>query len=257
TSVGGNPELVNDDRGLLVPARDIEALADATAQLLNNANRRAELGANARRFARNNFSAESITKKYEDLYNELLSRKSRRISVSMLHGIRVAIVGPSLHYVGGQSVQADLLLRRWEGDPDVHVSFIAVDPRFPAGLRWVARVPGLRTIVRTPFYLAGLWRGLRDVDVAHIFSASYSSFVVAVFPAWLIATMRGKKTLINYHSGEARDHLGGSWFARAVLKRASGVVTPSGYLIDVFRQFGLQAAPVSNIVDLSQFAYRL
>jgi glycosyltransferase involved in cell wall biosynthesis len=98
---------------------------------------------------------------------------------------------------------------------------------------------------------------LRDADVAHIFSASYSSFVVAVFPAWLIATMRGKKTLINYHSGEARGHLAGSWFARAVLKRAGGVVTPSAYLVDVFREFGLQAAPVPNIVDLSQFTYRL
>ena len=257
TDVGGNPELVSHDRGLLVPPRDIEALANATAQLLNDANLRAELGANARRFARDNFSAESITNKYEELYSELLSRKAARVCVSVPAAIRVAIVGPSLRYVGGQSVQADLLLRHWNGDPDVHVSFIPVDPQFPAGLRWVARVPGLRTIVRTPFYLAGLWRGLRDVDVAHIFSASYSSFVVAVFPAWLIATMRGKKTLINYHSGEARDHLGGSWFARAVLKRAGGVVTPSAYLVDVFREFGLQAGPVANIADLSQFAYRL
>jgi glycosyltransferase involved in cell wall biosynthesis len=257
TGVGGNPELVGGDRGLLVPARDVEALANATAQLLNNANRRTELGTHARSFARDNFSAESITKKYEELYSELLTRKNRPVSTSVPTGIRVAIVGPSLRYVGGQSVQADLLLRHWEGDPDVHVGFIPVDPPFPAGLRWVARVPGLRTIVRTPFYLAGLWRGLQDVDVAHIFSASYSSFVVAVFPAWLVATVRGKKTLINYHSGEARHHLDGSWFARAVLKRASGVVTPSAYLVDVFREFGLQAAPVANIVDLSQFAYRL
>ncbi len=112
--------------------------------------------------------------------------------------LRVAIVAPSLGYVGGQSVQADLLARNWEGDPDVQVSFIPVDPHFPVGLRWVRRVRFLRTIVRTPFYLAGLWRGLRDVDVAHIFSASYSSFLVAPLPAWLFATMLGKKTLINY-----------------------------------------------------------
>jgi glycosyltransferase involved in cell wall biosynthesis len=257
TRVGGNPELVSDDRGLLVPARDIEALANATAALLNDPSRRALLGANARRFARDNFSAESITNKYEELYSDLLSRKTGRAPVSSRTAIRVAIVGPSLGYVGGQSVQADLLLRHWNRDPDVQVSFISVDPQFPAGLRWVARVPGLRTIVRTPFYLAGLWRGLRNVELAHIFSASYSSFVVAVFPAWLIATLRSKKTLINYHSGEARGHLGASWFARAVLKRAGKVVTPSPYLVDVFREFGLKAVPVPNIVDLSQFTYRL
>ena len=71
--------------------------------------------------------------------------------------LRVAIVAPSLRYVGGQSVQADLLLRYWHDDPDIHASFIPVDPEFPAGLRWVARIPGLRTLVRTPFYLAALW----------------------------------------------------------------------------------------------------
>jgi glycosyltransferase involved in cell wall biosynthesis len=170
--------------------------------------------------------------------------------------LRVAIVAPTLRYVGGQSVQADLLLQQWEHDPKVQASFIPVDPLFPAGLRWVGRVPGFRTIVRTPFYVAELWRGLREADVAHIFSASYSSFLVAVFPAWLIATLRGKKTLINYHSGEARNHLKGSRLARAVLKRASRVVTPSAYLVDVFREFGLSAEPVPNIVDFSQFSYR-
>ena len=181
---------------------------------------------------------------------------SREGGSSSPRPLRVAIVAPSLRYVGGQSVQADLLLQHWKHDPDVRASFIPVDPLFPAGLGWVLGIPGLRTIVRTPFYLAGLWRGLRDIDVAHIFSASFSSFLVAVLPAWLIARMRGKKTLINYHSGEARNHLKGSWLARTVLKRASRVVTPSGYLVDVFREFGLSAEAVPNIVDFTQFSYR-
>lgn len=175
--------------------------------------------------------------------------------MSVRNPVRVAIVAPSLRYVGGQSVQADLLLRHWQGDPDIQASFIPVDPQFPAGLRWVARIPGLRTLVRTPFYLAALWRGLRDVDVAHIFSASYASFLIAVFPAWLVARMRGKKTLINYHSGEARDHLQHSAIARAILKRADLIVTPSAYLVDVFKEFGLAAEPVPNMVDFSQFTY--
>ena len=170
--------------------------------------------------------------------------------------LQLAIVAPSLRYVGGQSVQADLLLRHWQGDPDVQVSFVAVDPSFPAGLRWVSRMPFLRTVVRTPFYLAGLWRGLRDCDVVHIFSASYSSFLVAPLPAWLVASLRGKKTLINYHSGEARDHLKRSSVARSVLKRANRVISPSGYLVDVFREFGIEAESVPNIVDFSQFTYR-
>jgi glycosyltransferase involved in cell wall biosynthesis len=173
-----------------------------------------------------------------------------------LGNLRVAIVAPSLRYVGGQSVQADLLMRYWHDDPDIHPTFIPVDPQFPSGLRWVALVPGLRTLVRTPFYLAALWRGLRDVDVVHIFSASYASFLIAVFPAWLVARIRGKKTLINYHSGEARDHLQRSAIARAILRRADQVVTPSAFLVDVFREFGLAAEAIPNNVDFSQFTYR-
>lgn len=261
TRVGGNTELVNEERGLLVPPRDPQALYEAASKLLNDTSYRERLGQNSRRFALDHFSSSSIAREYEALYDELLSRKTgsvRRASLTnaQVGQVRVALVGPSLNYVGGQSVQLDLLLRNWATQTEVNATFIPVDPSFPAGLRWVNRIPGLRTIVRTPFYIAGLWRGLRDVDVAHIFSASYSSFLVAPMPAWLVASLRGKKTLIHYHSGEARDHLQKSWIARAVLKRADSIITPSGYLVDVFRAFGLRAEAIANVVDVSQFQFR-
>src|SRR5438132_3802314 len=68
--------------------------------------------------------------------------------------------------------------------------------------------------------------------------------------------MLGKKTLINYHSGEARNHLKKSRLAHGVLKRAGRVVSPSGYLVDVFGQFEISAESVPNIIDFSQFTYR-
>jgi L-malate glycosyltransferase len=68
--------------------------------------------------------------------------------------------------------------------------------------------------------------------------------------------LRGKKILINYHSGEARDHLRRSAIARAVLKRTDQIVTPSAFLVDVFKEFALSAAPIPNNVDFSQFTYR-
>src|SRR6267143_2559790 len=77
----------------------------------------------------------------------------------------------------------------------------------PIFLAWAESIPGLRTILREPIYFWHLWRGLKDLDVAHIFSAGYWSFLLAPAPAWLIAKARGAKSLINYHSGEARDHL--------------------------------------------------
>ncbi|HMB83424.1 MAG TPA: glycosyltransferase family 4 protein [Terriglobales bacterium] len=172
--------------------------------------------------------------------------------------LRVSIVAPSLRYVGGQAVQADLLMRLWQGDPDIEVSFLAVDPPLPRALAWAERIPGLRTILREPIYFWHLWRGLKDVDVAHMFSASHWSFLLAPAPAWLFAKTktRGKKSLINYRSGEARDHLLRFRSAAFVLSRADKIVVPSGYLVDVFREFDLPAAVVPNLVDLAQFRYR-
>jgi glycosyltransferase involved in cell wall biosynthesis len=168
------------------------------------------------------------------------------------------MVAPSLRYVGGQSAQADLLLRHWQNDPlnDVAIRFIAVDPPLPRALAWAEKIPGLRTLLREPIYCWRLWRGLKGVEVAHIFSASYWSFLLAPFPAWLLSRRRGAGSLINYHSGEARDHLQHFRSAKFVLSRVEKVVVPSGYLVDVFREFGVSADAVPNIVDLSQFHFR-
>jgi L-malate glycosyltransferase len=170
--------------------------------------------------------------------------------------IRVAIVAPSLRYIGGQAVQADLLLRLWQNDPDIEISFIEVDPHLPLLFTWAERIPGLRTMLREPIFFWHLWRHLKDVDVAHIFSASYWSFLLAPAPAWFFAKLRGKRTIINYRSGEARDHLRRFRSGKFVLSRVEKIVVPSGYLVDVFREFGLSAVVVPNLVDLSQFQFR-
>src|SRR6202007_945720 len=97
----------------------------------------------------------------------------------------------------------------------------------------------------------------QDADIAHIFSASYWSFLVAPAPAWMIARLRGKKTLIHYPSGEHRDHLRLFRSPRPVLKRADRLVVPSGDLVDVFGEFGLAAQAIPNIADASQFSFRV
>jgi glycosyltransferase involved in cell wall biosynthesis len=263
TSVGGNIEIGGNGRAILVLANDEQALAQGIARLLQNESLRSGMAREARDFVLSNYSVQHISQQYQELYTEVIARKKRPYSARNARSlpryaspIRVALIGPSMRYVGGQSVQADLLLKNWKDDPDVAASFAAVDPRFPFGLRWAERVPGLRTIVRQPLYLWKLWRSLKEVDIAHIYSASHASFLLAPLPAWWVARARGKKTLINYHSGEARDHLRRSPIARRVLQRADKLVVPSGYLETVFEEFGLAAQAVPNIVDLSQFHYR-
>ncbi len=265
TDVGGSSELASDGRGVLVAPNDEQALEIGLERVLADPELRSSMSRRAREFAQVNFSVERIREQYCSLYAEVLaSRVSRRDLNSEVDSetpadsrIRVAFVAPSLRYVGGQAVQADLLVRNWKGDRDVDARFVPVDPRLPYGLRGIERVPFLRTIVREPLYLLTLWRELKDVDVAHIFSASYSSFLLAPLPAWFLAGRRGKQTLINYRSGECRDHLKKSAVARRVLRGADRLVVPSGYLVDVLREFSLEAQIVPNIVDLSQFSFRL
>jgi glycosyltransferase involved in cell wall biosynthesis len=265
SDVGGNPELIGEGRGVLVHAGSERELAQAIGELMQDAGLRASIGERARKFARENFTIENLRKRHAELYAEVLAEKdwwptARSCSLpsgSARDKTRVAIVAASLRYLGGQSAQADLLVKNWQSDPAVEARLIAIDPLLPAGLRWVERIPALRTLVRQSFYLRDLWRGLKEADIAHLFSASYWSFLIAPVPAWLVARLRGKKVLIHYHSGEARDHLQRFRTARPVLARADKLVVPSGYLVQVFREFQLDAEAVPNIVDLVQFPFRV
>jgi L-malate glycosyltransferase len=168
--------------------------------------------------------------------------------------LRVVIVAPRIqHLIGGQEVQADLLLRLWRDDPALHISYVGTNLALP---RWLERIPYLRTMVRFPIYLAKLLAGLRKADVTHIFSAAFSSFLISTVPAFYVSRILGKKVIVNYRSPFGKRHVSASWIARSVLQRADKVVVPSEYLVDVFREFHVTAQAIPNVVDLTLFSYR-
>ncbi len=170
--------------------------------------------------------------------------------------LRVAFVAPSLAILGGQAVQADRLLRAWQGDPDVDAFLVPVNPEPPRALRFSLRVKYLRTIVNELGYFPLLFRELSRADVVHVFSASYSSFLLAPLPAILVAKALGRPVVLNYRSGQAPDHLRRSAIARKTIAAVNRNVVPSSFLLDVFRGFGIDATIVPNIVDLERFRYR-
>jgi N-acetyl-alpha-D-glucosaminyl L-malate synthase BshA len=72
TAVGGIPEVVQSGRsGLLLPPGDAEGIARAVESLIGNPGLRSELGAAARRRARELFSAEVIVSRYVELYRKV------------------------------------------------------------------------------------------------------------------------------------------------------------------------------------------
>ncbi|MGA9355683.1 MAG: glycosyltransferase [Terriglobales bacterium] len=76
-AVGGNPEIVTNDRGALIPAGKESEFASAICRILSDAALRRQQGENARRFAEQNFSLAHVCRQYEDLYLKLLARQGR------------------------------------------------------------------------------------------------------------------------------------------------------------------------------------
>ena len=170
--------------------------------------------------------------------------------------LRVALVAPTLEILGGQAVQASRLLRQWKGDAEVEAWLVPVNPAFPRALRFARSVKYLRTIVNELIYIPPLVAQIRRADVVHVFSASYSSFLLAPFPAVLIARLLGRPVVLNYRSGEAPDHLPRSRVARWTLRAVQRNVVPSRFLVGVFAAFGIDASVIPNIVDFSRFRFR-
>jgi glycosyltransferase involved in cell wall biosynthesis len=171
--------------------------------------------------------------------------------------IAVAIVAPSLAILGGQAVQARRLLDAWNGDPEVRAWLVPINPLPPRWLRWTGAIKYIRTLVTQFAYWPLLLRELPRADVVHVFSASYFSFLLAPYPAVLIARLTGKPVLMNYRSGEAPDHLRRSSIARRTLRAVGRNVVPSRFLQEVFSSHGIDARVIPNIIDRDRFAFRL
>lgn len=169
---------------------------------------------------------------------------------------RILLVAASMDIMGGQAVQADLLLRHLRAE-GFSVDFLPINPVPPGPLKLAVRVRYLRTLIVSIFYISSLLRRIYKYNVIHIFSASYLSFLLAPAPAILIGKLYGKRTILNYHSGEAEDHLrrwGRSIFW--IIRKVDRIVVPSEYLIRIFARYGFAAVPIFNVADVEAFRFR-
>lgn len=169
---------------------------------------------------------------------------------------KVCIIASSLHIMGGQAVQAADLKIRFEIE-GISSGFLAINPQLPWIFRVFQQIKYVRTLVTWPLYVASLLLAVPRFDVLHLFSASYSSFLLAPAPAALIGKLFRKRVVLNYHSGEAEDHLSRSLpTIQRVLRFVDCVVVPSEYLRRVFEKFGITTTVVPNIVDFEAFLFK-
>jgi L-malate glycosyltransferase len=91
--VGGNGELINEQRGALIAPGDEAGLADAVVRILADPatpSLRNQMGREARRFAQETFGLERVLGSYTDLYDTLLHRKHVRPDVPQTQTSRTA-----------------------------------------------------------------------------------------------------------------------------------------------------------------------
>lgn len=79
TSVGGNPEVVDDRHtGFLVAAEDVKGSANRIMELLQNPSMRVEMGKQGQLRATRDFSVDSMVSRMAALYDQLLSTRMQR-----------------------------------------------------------------------------------------------------------------------------------------------------------------------------------
>jgi len=171
--------------------------------------------------------------------------------------LRVLVVAPSLDIYGGQARQAVRLMTGLSGEPSLEVGFLPHNPRLPGPLRLLQRIKYVRTVATTAAYVLMLLARVPRYDVIHVFSAAYWSYLLSAAPALFVARAFGRRSILNYRSGEAEDHLP-NWpkTAAPTMRWADAIVVPSGYLVDVFARHGLRARFIYNIVELDRFKFR-
>lgn len=146
-------------------------------------------------------------------------------------------------------MQASTVARGLEATDHVAVRRLDTDVRWPRWCAAVGRIRYLRTLLRMCWFVPRLVTEARRADVVHVFAAAYWAFVLVAGTAVAVARMVGTPVIVNYHSGEAPDHLRRHpRLVAHVLRRAAALVVPSRFLADVFEKQGFTSLVIPNAV---------
>jgi L-malate glycosyltransferase len=188
--------------------------------------------------------------------NTVPVQPQQRPSAAPVKSISLLVIGPSMDILGGQAVQVHRLLGILEDVRGLQITFLPINPRPPKPLLWVLEIRGLRTIVTFAQYIVRLAWTIPKHKVLHIFSAGLTSYALWTLPALLLGRLWRKKIILNYHDGQADQHLREWRTAKPTIALADRLVTPSDFLVDVFRRHNIQARSIVNIIDPSGWVYR-
>ena len=137
-----------------------------------------------------------------------------------------------------------------------HHRFSSDQSEISAAFQWLQRIKYIRTISAFLFYLPVVLMRVPRYDIIHIFSASYWSYTLWSLPPLVVGRLFGKKTIINYRSGEADDHLT-NWRTAIPTSQVGArdhlALWLPGRCVCTVRD---EVRSISNILDTGPFIYR-
>jgi glycosyltransferase involved in cell wall biosynthesis len=165
--------------------------------------------------------------------------------------LRLGLVGPLPPPNGGMAMQTQQLARLL-GEEGIDVELVQTNA--PYRPEWIEKVKGLRALFRLLPYLWRIWSLVGRVDVIHLMANSGWSWQLFAAPVIWIGWLRGRPVIVNYRGGDAREYMAGSFaWVKPSMAKASKLVVPSGFLQQVFSEFGIASAIIPNIIDLETF----
>ena len=171
--------------------------------------------------------------------------------------LRVCIVSPCPPPLGGMAIQATKLRGCIEKKSHT-VAMVRTNTIFPKRVSWVVRLPVIRTLFNTFFFLRNLNKQLRRTDIVYFLTGFIDFFFWITIPGIVLVKIHNKKLVLNARGGGA-----GIFFRRwkyivlPFIRMADKITTPSDFLKDVFQQFfAIEPEVVPNIADFDQFKYK-
>jgi glycosyltransferase involved in cell wall biosynthesis len=170
--------------------------------------------------------------------------------------MKICLIAENLNILGGIAVQTISIGENLKKE-GLEIHYIPINPKLNGIWGICQKYKYIRTIVTTIAYIKNLIKKIPECDIIHVLSAAHFSFLIRPAPAFLIGKYFKKKVILNYHSGDAEDHLlRYEAIIKWLLKYVDIVAVPSIYLHHIFGKFGINAKLIYNVVKEEEFPFR-
>ena len=105
-----------------------------------------------------------------------------------------------------------------------------------------------------PIVFIRLLAKARGFDIINSHGCSYIGFVT-VLMCHIVSRLLGKRLVITYHGGGAKDFFDKYPSCKYFLNVNQPVIVPSGFLEAVFAEYGLKSKIIPNVIDLKKFSF--